>query len=471
MAPERFDIAVIGAGSGGLSVAAAAAQFGQRVVLFEKSRMGGDCLNTGCVPSKALIAAAKQAQAMREASRYGIAAVEPSVDFPAVMTHVRRAIAAIAPHDSQERFEVLGVTVVRAVAAFTGPRELAAANRRFAARRIVIATGSRAAVPPIPGIGTVPYFTNETLFDNDVLPSHLVIIGGGPIGCEMGQAFRRLGAAVTIVQSGAMLAKEDPETAKVVTDRLASEGVRLLAGVTVKAVSGDAGQIRVETADGDVISGSHLLVAAGRRPNVEGLGLDAAGIQYTEQGITTNIGLKTSNGAVYAVGDVAGRGQFTHLAGYHAGLVIRNALFGLPVKADGPLPRVTYTVPELAHAGLTETEARKAYGDGIKVLRASFAQNDRAVAEGRTEGLVKVVVTARGRILGASIAGEEAGELIQPWVMALGGGVKLSRMTSYIYPYPTRGEASKRAAITYFSGFASNPFVRGIIRLVSRLQP
>ncbi len=471
MTPEGFDIAVIGAGSGGLTVAAAAAQFGQRVVLFEKSEMGGDCLNTGCVPSKALIAAAARAQAMREAGRYGIKAVVPEVDFKQVMAHVRDAIATIAPHDSQERFEKLGVTVIRAAARFVGTRELEAAGQRFTARRIVVATGSRAAVPAIPGLDGVPFFTNETLFLNEVLPSHLVIIGGGPIGCELGQAFRRLGSAVTIIQSGAILAKEDPEAAGLVAERLAAEGITLKTGTAVKAVSGGAGGIRVDTADGQTITGSHLLVAAGRTANVEGLDLAAAGIDFTPRGITTDDGLKTSNRAVYAVGDVAGRGQFTHLASYHAGLVVRNALFGLPVKAKAQIPRVTFTAPELAQVGLTEPEALAAHGSGVKVLRAPFALNDKAVAEGRTDGFVKVLATARGRILGATIVGDEAGELIQPWVMALAGGVKLSRMTSYIHPYPTRGEASKRAAINHFASLASNPFLRSVIRLIRTIRP
>ncbi|WP_373505101.1 NAD(P)/FAD-dependent oxidoreductase [Aestuariivirga sp.] len=470
MSNQRFDIAVIGAGSGGLTVAAAAAQFGQRVVLFEKSEMGGDCLNTGCVPSKALLAAAKQAQAMRSGAQFGIAAVEPQVDFAAVRAHVKRAIAAIAPNDSQERFEKLGVTVVRAAAAFRDARTLVADGVPYEARRIVISTGSRAAVPPIPGLSDIPYLTNETIFENETLPEHLIIIGGGPIGLEMAQAHRRLGSRVTVIEGAEPLGKDDPELTAVVLAKLKAEGIVIHARTAVASVSQDSGGIAVETGAG-VITGSHLLVATGRKPNIEGLGLEAAGIAFTPRGVTVNAGLRTSNPCVYAVGDVAGGLQFTHVAGYHAGLVIRNALFGLPVKANAIIPWVTYTDPELAHAGLTEAQARDTHGTGIKVLRWPFHENDRAQAEGSTAGFVKVITTSGGRILGASIVGPQAGELIQPWVHAMSRKLKVGAMVSPVAPYPTRGEASRRAAITYFADYASNPVVRRVIRVISALRP
>lgn len=469
MSSRRFDIAVIGAGSGGLTVAAAAAQFGQKVVLFEKGEMGGDCLNFGCVPSKALLAAAKHAQAMRSGAGFGIAAVEPRVDFPAVMAHVRRAIAAIAPNDSQQRFEALGVTVIRAAAQFTGPATLQAAGERFTARRFVIATGSRPAVPPIPGLADVPFLTNETLFANDELPAHLLIIGGGPIGLEMAQAHRRLGARVTVIEAATPLAQDDPELAAVVLQQLRADGIEILAATSVDRVSRHEAGIALEAA-GRLITGSHLLLATGRKPNFEALGLAAAGIAVTPKGITVDGGLRTSNRRAYAIGDVAG-GRFTHEAGYQAGIVIRNALFGLPAKAQAMIPHVTYTDPELAQAGLTEAEARAIHGDAIRVLRWPFRENDRAQAEGDVEGLVKVITTGRGRILGAGIAGPLAGELIQPWVLAIGRGLKASAMAGAVLPYPTRGEASRRAAIGFFSGFASNPLVRRVIGLVNRVIP
>jgi len=467
---QHFDIAVIGAGSGGLSVAAAAAQFGQKVVLFEKGEMGGDCLNSGCVPSKALLAAAKQAHAMCSGAAYGVKPVEPEVDFEAVRAHVRRAIAAIAPHDSQERFETLGVTVIRAAARFLDARRIEAAGAQYTARRIVIATGSRAAVPPIAGLAEVPFLTNETLFGNPTLPEHLLVLGAGPIGLEMAQAHRRLGSAVTVVEARLPLAQDDPELSAVVLEQLAMEGVRIITGRAVSRVGREGEAIRLELDGGEMLQGSHLLVAAGRRPNVEALGLDKAGIAFTAKGITVDRRLRTSNPRVFAVGDAAG-GRFTHEAGYQAGIVIRNALFGLPAKAQALIPHVTYTDPELAQAGLTEAEAKARHGDAIRVLRVPFSGNDRAQAEGRTDGLVKIVTTRRGRILGAGIVGAGAGDLIQPWILALDQGLKIGAMASSVLPYPTRGEAGRRAAVNYFQDFASNPALRSVIWLVSKLRP
>jgi pyruvate/2-oxoglutarate dehydrogenase complex dihydrolipoamide dehydrogenase (E3) component len=467
---ETYDLAVIGGGSGGLSAAAAAARFGQKVVLFEKAEMGGECLNSGCVPSKALLAAAKQAQAMREAQRFGIAAVEPQIDFAAVRAHVKRAIAAIAPNDSVERFESLGVRVVRGAARFVDARRLEAAGQIFSARRVVIATGSRPFVPPVAGLVDVPYLTNETLFENTVLPSHLLILGGGPVGLEMAQAFGRLGARVTVIEAGVPLSHDDPELAEIVLRKLRSEGVEILSDTAAARVSCRDGGIQVATGDGRSLMGSHLLVAAGRRPNVDGLDLEKAGIAFTATGITVDRGLRTSNRCVYAVGDVAG-GRFTHEAGYQAGIVIRNALFGLPARASATIPHVTYTDPELAQAGLTEAEARARHGDAVTVLRWPFTENDRAQAEARTEGLVKIVTGRRGLILGAGIAGPGAGELIQPWLLALDRGLKIGAMLGPVLPYPTRGEAGKRAALEYFAGLASNPRVRSVITFMNKIRP
>ncbi|PZF76729.1 dihydrolipoamide dehydrogenase [Aestuariivirga litoralis] len=469
MRARHFDIAVIGAGSGGLSAAAAAAQFGCRVVLFEAGDMGGDCLNTGCVPSKALIAAARQAQAMRTAARFGITPVAPTVDFAAVRAHVQRTIATLAPHDSQQRFEALGVSVIRAAAHFVNDRTVEARGEHYTARRFIIATGSRPAIPPIPGLAEVPYLTNETLFASETLPSHLLVIGGGAIGLEMAQAHRRLGSEVTVIEAAAPLAQDDPELAAVVLGHLAREGVGIITSAAVSRVSSSGGGITLEVG-GRSITGSHLLVATGRRPNIEKLGLEAAGIAVTPRGITVDRGLRTSNRRAYAIGDVAG-GRFTHEAGYQAGIVIRSALFGLPARATAAIPHVTYTDPELAQVGLTERQARAAHGDGVRVLRAPFSGNDRAVTEAEVEGLVKVITTRRGRILGAGIAGAGAGDLIQPWVLALQGRLKISALASSVLPYPTRGEASRRAAIGYFAGLASNRLLRHVMGLVSRIIP
>jgi pyruvate/2-oxoglutarate dehydrogenase complex dihydrolipoamide dehydrogenase (E3) component len=422
------DICVIGAGSGGLSVAAGAAQLGAPTVLIEADRMGGDCLNVGCVPSKSLIAAAAHAHAQRQGGPFGIAPVEPRVDMKAVKRHIDEVIAGIAPHDSVERFEGLGVQVIKAEARFTGPAEVEADGLRIRARRFVVATGSRPAVPPIPGLDQVPFFTNETIFENDVLPRHLIVLGGGPIGAELAQAYRRLGAAVTILDIGPLLPKDDPELVAVVRDSLEADGVEILDRVEVSGV--EAGPLVVIRADGQErrIEGSHLLVATGRKPNVEALDLDAAGIAHDRRGITIDAGLKTSNPKVYAIGDVAGGLQFTHVAGYHAGLVIRNALFRLPVKVKPDIvPRVTYTDPELASVGLSKPDAKER-GIAHEVARWPFAENDRARTERATAGLIELVISKKGRVLGASIVGAHAGELIQPWVMAVTTEAKVSTM-------------------------------------------
>jgi pyruvate/2-oxoglutarate dehydrogenase complex dihydrolipoamide dehydrogenase (E3) component len=466
----KFDIAVIGGGSAGLSVAAAAAQFGEKVVLFEKGEMGGDCLNYGCVPSKSLIAVAKAAHAQRSSGHFGVAAVEPKVDFMKVMDYVQNVIATIAPIDSQERFEKLGVTVVRASAKFINPHEIEADGKTYSARKYVIATGSRAGVPPIPNLKDVAYFTNESVFKNRVLPKHLIVIGGGPIGLEMAQAHRRLGSEVTVLEAFQPLAKDDPELTLIVINALKTEGIDIRAQVAIAEIKKTKSGIDVILKDGSVFSGSHLLVAAGRVPNVENLNLEAAGVEYTKRGVVVDQGLRTKNRKIYAAGDVAGGLQFTHVAGYHAGLIIRNALFKLPVKnRSDVIPWVTYTDPELAHVGLTEADARKSFGDNVKVLRWHFAENDRAQAEGKTKGLIKVVVGKRGRILGASIVGPQAGELIAAWVLAVTQGLKISTFANVVLPYPTLSEVGKRAAITNYAGLAQNPWLRralGFLKLL-----
>ncbi len=466
----KFDIAVIGGGSAGLSIAAAAAQFGEKVLLFEKGEMGGDCLNYGCVPSKSLIAASKAAHAQRSAAHYGIAPVEPKVDFAKVMDYVQSVIGAIAPNDSQERFEKLGVTVVRAAAKFINASEVEADGKIYAARKFVIATGSRAAVPPIPGLKDVAYFTNESVFKNRVLPKHLIVIGGGPIGLELAQAHRRLGSQVTVLEAFQPLAKDDPELTSIVLDALKADGVDIRAQVAIAEIKKLKSGIDVVLKDGGVVSGSHLLVAAGRTPNIESLNLEAAGVEYTKRGVTVDQGLRTTNRKIYAAGDVAGGLQFTHVAGYHAGLIVRNALFKLPVKNRSDIiPWVTYTDPELAHVGLTEADARKTLGDSAKVLRWHFAENDRAQAEGKTKGMIKVVLGKRGRILGASIVGPQAGELIAAWVLAVSQCLKISAFAKVVLPYPTLSEIGKRAAITNYAGLAQKPMLRralGFLKLL-----
>ncbi|GAB1378694.1 dihydrolipoyl dehydrogenase family protein [Pararhodobacter aggregans] len=465
------DICVIGAGSGGLSVAAGAAQMGARTVLIEGHEMGGDCLNYGCVPSKALLAAAKAAAAHRRPFP-GVAADQPEVDFTAAKDHVSRVIAAIAPHDSQERFEGFGVQVIRDWARFTSPHEVEAGGQRIRARRFVIATGSRPLIPPIPGLAETPYLTNETIFAQKKPPGHLLIIGGGPIGLEMAQAHRRLGAMVTVIEGARALGHEDPEAAALVIARLKSEGVEILEGVTVRRVGGRAGAIEIEVAGGTILVGTHLLVATGRAPALERLNLDAAGIRHDARGIVTDEGLRSSNRRVYAIGDAAGRGQFTHLAGYHAGLVVRSAVLGLRAKVrTDHIPRVTYTAPELAQVGLTEAEARGQYGARLTVLRHDFAAADRAQAEAETLGFLKVM-SVGARPVGATICGTGAGEQIALWSLILANRMKLNALAATVLPYPTMAELSKRAAGTYFSPkLFDNALIKRVVRAVQRWVP
>ena len=360
----KADICVIGAGSGGLSVAAGASQMGANVVLVERARMGGDCLNYGCVPSKALVAAAHAAHTMRTTNRFGIESVEPSIDFTAVRDHVRSVIAAIEPNDSVERFTGLGVRVIEAEGRFTGTGAIEAGDCRIEARRFVIATGSSAMVPPIPGLAETPYLTNETIFDLDECPDHLIVVGGGPIGAELAQAHRRLGAKVTMLEMFDFLGKDDPELTAVVRRQFTAEGIDVQTGVKVVKAQATEPGVAVTIEDNgaeSTIAGSHLLIAAGRRPNIDGLDLDAAGVSHTAAGVTVDARLRTSNRRVFAIGDVTGGLQFTHVAGFHAGIVIRNALFHLPAKANHrAAPWVTYTDPELAHVGMTTAPRRNA---------------------------------------------------------------------------------------------------------------
>ncbi|MBI1196245.1 MAG: dihydrolipoamide dehydrogenase [Phenylobacterium sp.] len=467
------DLAVIGAGSGGLSVASGAAQLGLRVVLFERGEMGGDCLNFGCVPSKALISAAKAAHDAATSAAIGVDA-RPQVDFSRVMDHVHAVIAGIAPHDSQERFEGLGVVVIRQSAAFVGPRTVEGDDVRVTARKIVVATGSRPRAPSIEGLDNVPYLTNETVFSLTAAPRRLVILGAGPIGLELGQAFRRLGSEVVVIEQGQALMREDREMAADVLDQIARDGVEVLEGAAVSRIGRrpDGVELSVTQNGRQIeIEGSHLLVAAGRAPNLEDLNLEAAGVRFDARGIVTDRRLRSvSNRAVFAVGDVAGRGAFTHVAGAQASLVIRKALFAQPIDADALIaPRVTYTDPEIAGVGLTEGEAIERHGEGVRIVRSRFADNDRARAEADTRGGAKLILDRRGRLLGASIVGRQAGDLIQPWVLAMTAGLKVRDMTAVVAPYPTRGEINKRVAGEVFTPLLFSKATRRLVRILKHL--
>jgi pyruvate/2-oxoglutarate dehydrogenase complex dihydrolipoamide dehydrogenase (E3) component len=460
--PERIsvDLCVIGAGSGGLNVAAAGGQLGLSTVLVEGGEMGGDCLNSGCVPSKALIAAARAAVQHRHSAPFGVDYDPPRIDYARVRAHVRQAIAAIAPHDSQARYEGLGCRVVRAMARFTGPDRLVAGELEIVAKRFCIATGAHPLTPAIAGLDQVPYRTNFDVFDLAELPAHLVVVGGGAVGCELAQAFRRLGARVTILEMNSLLQDEDPELVEVVRRRLRSEGVDLHEGAKVVEVSRGSTGLRLacEGKPGDareshrVVEGSHLLVAAGRVPATDGLGLEAAGVACRGKAILVDGSCRSSNRRIYAIGDVTGGPQFTHWASHQALVVIKSAMFRLPGRTrPSILPRVTFTDPELAQVGLTETQARAAGHAQLIVRRWPFAENDRAETDRTTEGFVKLVATPRGKILGAGIAGAFAGELIQSWSLALATGLSLRAFTDMITAYPTLGDASKRVAASFYA--------------------
>ncbi len=472
------DLCVIGAGSGGLTVVAAARSLGASVVLVEEGLMGGDCLNTGCVPSKALIAASKRAHSIQHAGIFGVATDEMRVNFGRIHEHVHQVIAEIAPHDSVERFEAMGATVLQTRGTFVDKRTLQAGDQLIRARRFVIATGSHPAIPPIPGLDQVPYLTNQTIFDQTRKPQHLVIIGGGPIGMEMAQSHRRLGSDVTIIEMAEPLHKDDRELAAIALRKIEAEGVRILARTRVESVAMQGQQVAVtisrgegEAAETDTILGSHLLVAAGRTPNTTDMGLDKARVRLRQNGsVRVNKGMKSSNRRIYAIGDVAGGLHFTHVAGYQGGLVVRNALFGLPVKENiNLIPWATYTDPEIAHVGLSEEQARKKHGNSLKVLRVSYAQNDRAQTERRTEGLVKLLTDKKGHILGAGIVGLQAGELINFFAFAIANGLKISAFTKFVAPYPTLAEITKRAAYDFYKDQLDNPWLERLRKFNSLL--
>ena len=451
----RADLCVIGAGSGGLSIAAGAVQMGASVILIEQSRMGGECLNTGCVPSKALLAAAARGD-----------------NFAAAYDHMRQVIAAIEPHDSAERFRGLGAHVVFGKAQFVARRFLEVGDTSVTARRFIVATGSAPVIPSIPGLDSVPYFTNETLFDSAPEPRHLLVLGGGPVGVEMAQAYRRLGAEVTLVERKRLLGHDDPELVAIVRAQLIENGVTIHEETPVTAVEADGAGVALTCGLGDAslrLSGSHLLVAAGRRPKIEGLGLEDAGVALNDGVPLIDARLRTTNKRIFAIGDVVGPYRFTHTASYQARIVITNALFQLPARVRyDAVPWVTYTDPELAHVGLSEAEAR-AKGNEVRILRFPFEENDRAIAEGATRGLVKVVATPRGRVLGASIVGAHAGELILPWVLAVKYRLGVGKLAQAIVPYPTLSEASARAAGSFHAPMLFGPRTKRLVRMLARL--
>lgn len=467
----KVDVCVIGAGSGGLSVAVGAAQLGASTALIEDNKMGGDCLNYGCVPSKSLLAAAKVAHAQKSLTTFGLKASKFQVDYAGVHQHLIDVVSAIQPHDSQERMESLGIKVFRETAHFINAKELQVGQDIIRAKKFVIATGSTSSKPIIEGLNHVPYYTNETIFNAERPMEHLLIIGGGPIGLEMAQAHIRLGTKVTVLEMFRILPRDDEELVDVIRQKLIREGVTILEGISIDDVSFRDGRMRVNYHKGnkkDQVEGSHLLVAAGRHPNVSKLHLERAKVHYDPKGIHVDARLRTSNKNIYAIGDVIGQQQFTHAASYHASIVIRNMLFWLPAKVDKDLiPWVIYTDPELAHIGISEAQAERQHLD-YQVLRFDFRENDRAQCEKKTEGLIKVIVNRRGYILGVDICGAHAGDLLPIWALAMSKSLHIGDIARLTLPYPTYSEVSKAVAGNYFKPRLFNDRVRRLVRFLLR---
>ncbi len=446
---------MLGAGTAGLVAAAGTAGLGGRVALIERSKMGGDCLNFGCVPSKALISSARLAQQIREAQNWGLREGEPQFDFRQIMERMRARRAQIAPNDSQERFESLGVDVFRGEGHFISPYEIEVGGRKLRAHSFLIATGSRATIPKTEGLETVPYFTNETIFDqlNDK-PRSMIVLGGGPIGCELGQAFARLGVKVTIVQRPSqLLPPEDGDVAEFMQRQFAAEGIDVRLNVTARHIARAGELTTIEFNNGDKVSGEALLVAAGRTPNLRALNLDGAGIKYDEHGVKVNEYLQTSQPHIYAAGDITNRLKFSHTADFTARIVVRNVLMPLQLLRQkvnwSIVPWCTFTDPEVAHVGLGEKEAQK-HGVAYDLFKVELAQVDRAVVESEDAGFAKILTgKISDKILGATIEGPHAGDLIHEFVLAMYADVGLGRIASMIHVYPTLAELARKAGDQY----------------------
>lgn len=460
------ELIVIGAGSAGLSVAAGAVQMGARVILIEGGEMGGDCLNTGCVPSKALIEAARHAKAAVAAAKLGVSCSQVAIDYASIMQHVHATIATIEPHDSQERFENLGVRVIRGYARFTSKNAIIVENETITGRRIVVATGANAVTPPIKGLDQVGYFTNESFFENYDQPDHLIIVGGGPIGIEMAQAHAQLGIKTTLIERFEILPRELADTRDLVRKKLSHDGVSVFENCDILGIKESDAIKSINLEDGQIIDGSHLLIATGRRANFQGLNLSAAGIETTDVGIEVDDSLRTTNRAVYAIGDVIGREQFTHVAGYHASLVVRSALFGLPAKVKTHhIPRVTYCDPEVASVGDISD------GPGIEKYRVEYDGLDRAIAGDRAEGFAQMWVK-NGRVRGVTIVGAQAGELIHFWSLIIAQNLKLSKVSSVITPYPTLSDINKKLIGAYFTPrLFDNAMIKSFVKRIQRWVP
>ena len=466
-------LCVIGAGAAGLSVAAGAAQLGVDVVLIEADKMGGDCLNSGCVPSKAIIAASKAAVFHKKSKSFGIIYQEPDIDFAKINSYIKTVIKKIEPNDSVERFESLGVKVITGEARFLDKNTVEVDDKKIRAKFFIIATGAKAFVPPINGLSEVNYYTNETIFELKDKPEHLIILGAGPIGCEIAQAYVKLGVKVTLLEVAKVIPSGDRNQVMLLKQELIKSGIDLHEGIGITEI--------IKTIDNKIsvnylldqtsytITGSHLFVATGRRPNIKTLNLDKAGIKNTSKGIKVDLRLRTSNKRVYALGDVIGKSQFTHMASYYAGIIIKNVLFKLRTKiSDRIIPWVVYTSPELAQVGITE-EYAKQNNIQYTLLEHDYVENDRAITDNITVGKIKVLVSKNTTVLGVSILGENAGELLMPWILAMENNLSIASIAQSIIPYPTLSELSKRAASKYYWPLLFSKKTKFIIKILSVL--
>lgn len=474
---SKRDVIILGGGVGGLVTASVASQLGLKVTLIEaRERLGGDCLHTGCVPSKALLHCARRVHQQRQAASFVLGGdAEPETDIAAVNAYIRTVIDTLQQHDNPERFRAYGCEVLFGRGRFIGPNRIEVNGELRRGRRIVIATGSSPFIPPIEGLVEAGYLTNEDMFSLDVLPDHLAILGGGPIGIEMAQAFRRLGSKVTVLMRGdTILPNDGPELASLLQTRLAEEGIEFITDSELlrveKREDGQRCLILRQRAGETTLLADQLLIATGRKANTEGLALAAAGVEEERNGIVVNRHLRTSNRRIYACGDVCGPYRFTHMAEYQAGIVISNALFRFPKAVDYSLfPWVTYTDPELAGVGLSERQARE-QGMDVEILRFPFRDIDRAVVEGTTLGETKFVVR-KGKILGATILGAHAGELLHEIVLAMKSGSGIGTLSSAIHAYPTLSQIHRRTVNTHYSNKLFSPLSRQLVQWLNRLLP
>ena len=468
---HSYDLVIIGGGSAGLTAAGFAVQLGSRVALVESNRTGGDCTWTGCVPSKTLLKAARVAHQMRTASRHGLESVEPVVDLSSVMAHVRAVVSDVYEQESPEALRADGIDVFTSAARFLNPHTISAGEDVLSARRILIATGAHPFLPPVEGLESVGCLTYESVWDLEVLPRHLLVLGAGPIGCEMAQAFRRLGSAVTLMEAtDRILPRDDEEASLVMASRFADEGIDIRFNAELERAWRDGDGVHV-VASGDEVVTDALLVAVGRRPNVNGLDLDSAGVRYDDGGVQVDERLRTSQAHIYAAGDCAGGYQFTHYAGWQGFMAVRNAFLPGSKKAvTERVPWTTFTDPEVAHVGLTKSQARERFGDSVMTCDWPMAQVDRARSEGDTDGFLKIVHKRDGTLLGVTIVAARAGEMIHEWTIALDRGMKVGDLANTIHVYPTYSTASMQAAahirVEQLMTGRSGRVIRGLSRLI-----